>query len=215
VIQPNSREKVQISLRTEIITKVHIALYIKVEGQQSPFMLTITADSRGPTVEADQVEIDWQNVPVLRDITRTLRITNKSKIQAEYTAFTKLKESIWKVIQRYGKLEPNEEREIEIVCNADEVIKFQDTLHIIINNGQDLEVALRARGVGSTLFCKDWKTTGLQMCEADINFTTKYTHQNCTEEFFLENRGRRQMTIEWARTTKMTRKDKKPAADNK
>jgi hypothetical protein len=115
---------VQISLRTEIITKVHIALYIKVEGQQSPFMLTITADSRGPTVEADQVEIDWQNVQVLKDITRTLKITNKSKIQAEYTAFTKLKESIWKVIQRYGKLEPNEEREIEIVCNADEVIKF-------------------------------------------------------------------------------------------
>jgi hypothetical protein len=43
-------------------------------------MLTITADSRGPTVEADQVEIDWGNVAVLRDITRTLKITNKSKI---------------------------------------------------------------------------------------------------------------------------------------
>jgi hydrocephalus-inducing protein len=100
-------------------------------------------------------------------------------------------------------LEPNEEREIEIVCNADEVMKFTDTLHIIINNGQDLEVALRARGTGSTLFCKQELS--------EIDFGTKYTHQNQVLEYFLENRGRRMMTIEWARTTKMTRKDKPPA----
>jgi hypothetical protein len=31
-------------------------------------------------------------------------------------------------------------------------------------------------------------------------------------EFFLENRGRRQMTIEWARTTKMTKRDKNTPA---
>jgi hypothetical protein len=61
-------------------------------------MLTITADSKGPTVEADQVELDWQNVQVLRDVPKTLKIANKSKIVAEYTAFTKTKESIWKVI---------------------------------------------------------------------------------------------------------------------
>lgn len=33
--------------------------------------------------------------------------------------------------------------------------KFADTLHIIVNNGVDLEVALKAKGIGSTLYCKD------------------------------------------------------------
>jgi len=74
-----------------------------------------------------------------------------------------------------------------VVCNADEVQKFQDTLHIIINNGVDLEVALRAKGTGSTLYCKSALDT--------VDFGTEYTHQNVTKEFFLENRGRKQMKI--------------------
>jgi hydrocephalus-inducing protein len=88
-----------------------------------------------------------------------------------------------------------------VVCNADEVQKFQDTLHIIINNGVDLEVALRAKGTGSTLFCKD----NLNL----IDFGTEYTHQNVTKEFFLENRGRKQMKIQWVRNVK---NDRKPAS---
>jgi len=50
-----------------------------------------------------------------------IRICNKSKIDAEYTAFTKLKESIWKVVQRHGILKPDEEKVVDVVCNADEV----------------------------------------------------------------------------------------------
>lgn len=172
VIRGGKSQVINVSLRTEILTKVHINLYIKVEGHQIPFMVTINATSRGPQVEADRTEIDYQSVKVLEDVSRHLRIRNKSRIPAEYTAFTKDKQSIWKVIQRYGKLEPDEEREIEVVCNADEIMKFTDTLHIIINNGHDLEVVLRARGVGSTLYCKSNLET--------IDFGTKYTHQSVT-----------------------------------
>jgi hypothetical protein len=58
----------------------------------------INATSTGPLVEADKEELEYGNVEVLRDYTERLKIKNKSKIPAEYTAFTKLKESIWKVI---------------------------------------------------------------------------------------------------------------------
>lgn len=87
-------------------------------------------------------------------------------------------------------LQPDDERQIEVVCNADEVQKFQDTLHIIINNGVDLEVALRAKGIGHTLYCKN-----LSSPVSTVDFGTEYTHQNVTKEFFLENRGRKQMKI--------------------
>lgn len=149
---------VNIALKTETLGPVRIPLYIKVEGHHIPFMVTVLATSTGPTVEADRVELDYGNVEVLTDHTQRLRIKNRSRIPAEYTAFTKQQESIWKVIQRHGALQPDDEREIEVVCNADEVQKFQDTLHIIINNGVDLEVALRAKGTGSTLYCKDLQT---------------------------------------------------------
>jgi len=131
-------------------------------------MLTILATSTGPYVEADQEVLDYEDIEVLKDVTKKLKIKNKSKIPAEYTAFTKQKESIWKVIQRHGVLQPDDEREIEVVCNADEVMKFTDTLHIIINNGVDLEVALKAKGKGSTLYCKQ----PLRI----VDFGTEYTH---------------------------------------
>jgi hydrocephalus-inducing protein len=87
------------------------------------------------------------------------------------------------------------------------VQKFQDTLHIIINNGVDLEVALRAKGTGSTLYCK----TPLNV----VDFGREYTHQNVTKEFFLENRGRKPMKIQWVRMTKLDRKNQKKAPDAK
>jgi hydrocephalus-inducing protein len=189
IIPPKSSQIVNIALRTEMLNTVRIPLYVKVEGHAVPSMLTVLATSMGPLVEADREELDYGSVEVLKDYTERLTIKNKSKIPAEYTAFTKQKESIWKVIQRHGVLQPDDEREIEVVCNADEVQKFQDTLHIIINNGVDLEVALRAKGTGSTLYCKAPLTT--------VDFGTEYTHQPVTKEFFLENRGRKQMKILW------------------
>src|SRR5690606_16969203 len=111
-------------LKTEILNTIRIPLYIKVEGYHIPFMITILATSIGPIVKVNKSELDYNNVEVLRDYTEVITIRNDSKIPAEYTAFTKNKESIWKVIQRHGVLKPDDEKEIEVVCNADEVQKF-------------------------------------------------------------------------------------------
>lgn len=62
-------------------------------------------------------------------------------------------------------------------------------------------MALRAKGIGSTLYCKE----NLNL----IDFGTEYTFNNITKEFFLENRGRKQMKIQWVRNAKAERK---PAA---
>jgi hydrocephalus-inducing protein len=201
VINPKSSQIVNITLKTEILSTIRIPLYVKVEGYHIPFMVTLLATSIGPIVSVNKTELEYNNVEVLKDYVEKLVIKNESKIPAEYTAFTKNKESVWKVVQRHGVLNPDEEKELDVVCNADEVQKFQDTLHIIINNGVDLEVALRAKGTGSTLFCKD----NLNL----IDFGTEYTHQNVTKEFFLENRGRKQMKIQWVRNVK---NDRKPAS---
>lgn len=98
IIEPRSSQIVNIALRTAILSTVRIPLYIKVEGIYIPFMMTVQATSTGPTVEADRDELDYGNVEALQDRTEKLTITNRSQIPAEYTAFTKLKESIWKVI---------------------------------------------------------------------------------------------------------------------
>jgi hydrocephalus-inducing protein len=120
VIPPKSSLTLTITLKTEIIASIRIPLSIKVEGYHIPFMMTILADSTGPIVKVNKHEIEYGNVTVLKDYTQKLVVTNSSAIPAEYTAFTKNKVSIWKVIQRHGILEPDESKEIEVVCNADE-----------------------------------------------------------------------------------------------
>jgi hypothetical protein len=67
-------------------------------------------------------------------------------------------------------------------------------------------VALKAKGVGSTLFCKDWAHNAAKT--TTIDFNTEYTHQNIVKEFFLENRGQRAMKIQWVRTDKPNKKKK-------
>ena len=173
-------------------------LIVKLDGHHIPVMIVIVANSIGPIVSVDKTELDYGSVRVLQDYDRKIRIQNKSQIDAEYTAFTKNKESVWKVIQRHGVLKPDEDKEIQVVCNADEAQRFTDTLHIIVNNGMDLEVGLRAKGTGSTLFCKDHKPEK-QDDVWGIDFGTEYTHKNVPRQFFLENRGRKQMKIIWVR----------------
>ena len=99
-------------------------MYIKLEGTPMPVLLTLMAESIGPIVNVDKTELDYGNTEVLKDYTDKLIIKNESEIDAEYTAFTKTKESIWKVVQRHGILRPDENKVIEVVCNADEIQKF-------------------------------------------------------------------------------------------
>lgn len=103
-------------------------------------MMLILASSGGPDVKLDKQELDFGQVTVLEDKRQTFKITNVGQIDAEYTAFTKNKDSIWKVIERYGVIKAKEEKIITVSCIADEVQRFQDTLHIIVNNGLDVEV---------------------------------------------------------------------------
>jgi hydrocephalus-inducing protein len=60
-------------------------------------------------------------------------------------------------------------------------------LHIIINNGVDLEVNLLAKGTGHTLWCKPL----MDAATRNIDFGTEYTHRVVSKQFFLENRGRK------------------------
>jgi hydrocephalus-inducing protein len=170
VIEPYATQVINLHFCTMILNRIRIPMYIKLEGTPMPVLITLQAESIGPIVDVDRKDIDFNAVEVLEDVKEKLTIKNASRIDAEYTAFTKTKDSIFKVVQRHGVLKPGENKVIDVICNADEVQRFQDTLHIIINNGSDLEVTLKARGVGSTLFCKQGLST--------IDFGTEYTYKN-------------------------------------
>jgi len=204
VIEPHQTQVVEVKLQTEILGPVRTNFVVKIDGHSSQVMMLILASSGGPDVKLDKQELDFGQVTVLQDKRESFKITNVGQIDAEYTAFTKNKDSIWKVIERYGVIKAKEEKTITVSCIADEVQRFQDTLHIIVNNGMDVEVQLRAKGIGNTLYTK--------VPMNQIDFGTEYTHKTVPRQFFLENRGRKPMKIMWVRQQNKDRK-KKTGAD--
>ena len=81
---------------------------------------------------------------MLKDVSQKIKIVNKSLIEADFHAFTKKKDSIFRPIQKHGVLASNESMEVEIVCCPDDSAKFTDVLHFVIKEGVDCDVVLKA-----------------------------------------------------------------------
>lgn len=120
-----------------------------------------------------------------------VKIKNKSTIQADFHAFTKRKPSPFKPIQKHGVLKPEEEMNIEVVCNADEATRLLDTLHFVIKEGEDKDVQLKARSVGHTIFWKE----NLE----SINFGVIYTHRSKIHNILIENKGNKSQVLTWSK----------------
>lgn len=84
-------------------------------------MLTINAECTGPVVKVLTPELDFGRVDVLKNFTMNLSLNNASDIPAEYKAFTKSRNSVFKVPEKAGVFAPGEVRDIQVLCNADEV----------------------------------------------------------------------------------------------
>ncbi|EGR28756.1 hypothetical protein IMG5_169530, partial [Ichthyophthirius multifiliis] len=195
IIKPGEVFTIQVKLVTNRLGDITLPLAIVIIGSNNnlPQIINIIAQSVGPKVLVGEQlrEIDFGNVQVLQEYSQKITITNRSKIEADYRAFTKNKVSIFKPIQKYGILKPEESMDVEIICCADDSIKFQDMLHFVIKDGMDIDVVLKAKGVGSTIFCKDDIT--------NVNFKTLYTHHAEYQEIFVENKGRKPQKLTWQR----------------
>ncbi len=67
-------------------------------GANSHHTINIVAESIGPVVEVTPKEIDFGKIPVLKDVSQKIKIVNKSLIEADFHAFTKRKDSIFRPI---------------------------------------------------------------------------------------------------------------------
>ena len=207
-IPPGQPKRINIILITNRLGKVILPLSILIIGNSSlPYVVNIIANSMGPIVEITDREIDFGNIEVLKDWTRTTRILNKSLIPAQFHVFTKNRVSIFRPLQKQGLLGPEESMDIQIVCTADDANKFTDILHFVIKEGDDVDIVLKAKGIGSTIFCKE----DLKL----ISFGIQYTFRNITREVFVENKGRKPQKLQWIKKKSIESKRKVTVDDDK
>ncbi|CAD8206755.1 unnamed protein product [Paramecium octaurelia] len=208
-INGNSTMSLEVTLTTKKLYDITLPLQINIVGTNNgqPHVITIVAFSEGPKVKTSKTELDFGNVEVLKDYSLKLTLTNDSDIEADFHAFTKNKVSIFKPIQKHGIIKPKESCEIEVLCSADDAVKVSDVLHFVIKEGDDVEVQLKAKGIGSTIFCKDDLSS--------VNMGVNYTHRKVTKEIFVENKGRKQQKLQWTQKKPQQKKEEQDQKNNK
>ena len=108
-ILPHSSLKVSVSLITQCLKNFKMNLVVEiVSDDNTQDVIVIKANSIGPIVEISHKEIDFGDVEVLKRNIRKINITNKSVIDADFYAFTKTKDSIFKPFQKHYVLKPEQ-----------------------------------------------------------------------------------------------------------
>jgi hydrocephalus-inducing protein len=192
-IPPESSVHLNLGLTTCCLKNFQIDLVLEIiSDTNEQHLIKIKGNSIGPIVELSVKELDFGDREVLEKHVRKLTITNRSIIEADFYAFTKNPNSIFRPIQDHSVLKAGQSLEVDVVCIPDDNQKFVDTLFFVIKEGLDKEVKLKAKGVGSTIFCKDISV---------VCFGVLYTHRTQMQEVFIENKGRKMQTLKWVRKT--------------
>ena len=138
-------------------------------------------------------EVHFGKVGCLVDVTRTLTLQNVSLIPAPFKTFIKTTRSKFKVDILEGVLAPDEKVTLTLTANLDDALPHKDELHVVVTDGDNLSVTLKAIGTGTTLHCDHDVST--------VDFGHVFTTNVCEHTFVMENKGRRVQSIQWINAT--------------
>mmetsp|Transcript_3107 Transcript_3107/g.11897 ORF Transcript_3107/g.11897 Transcript_3107/m.11897 type:complete len:4490 (-) Transcript_3107:1724-15193(-) len=200
VVPSNSSHKIKISLNCSTPGAHFFPLYIRILGSdRPPFEIPVQATAIGPIVTADVKKIDFGRISVLEDHQQHITLTNKSPIPASVTISNK--NSLFRSLTSQLNLEPESSKEIVLVANIDEAMKFSDDLLIDIEKGGKFKLRMFAAGKGSSLVPS--------MDVSNLDFGNQFTKRPCQIKFTVENKGRKAQQIQW----QIPYKKKKPGDD--
>eukprot|EP01041_Mallomonas_annulata_P003640 gene3640-7257_t len=194
VIAPGDKMSVKVTLTAEKLGNAKVPIMVTVSGsQEPPIQAALVCTAIGPNVTLDQTEIRWGNMECLKDFPRTLKITNDSLIPASFKIFLKAMRSKFDLSIREATLSAQETLDLVITANLDDTVVHNEELHILVHEGEHLMIPLSARGVGTTMYCKQDITT--------IDFGVQLTSTTFEKRITLENKGRRHQALRWINQT--------------
>uniref|UniRef100_A0A8C4S4T7 HYDIN axonemal central pair apparatus protein n=1 Tax=Erpetoichthys calabaricus TaxID=27687 RepID=A0A8C4S4T7_ERPCA len=185
VVNPCCVLEIPLVLQAKAVGKHNIMAHVAVFGsREKPFVSCI---GKGPVVHVSTMEVDFGNVPVLTNISRTLKLSNQSPIPAFYVDNVK---SLWQMEPCEGIIPSEGETEINLVANLDDTVWFQDKIHLTIESSNSHIIPVSARGIGTTIVAD-------RPLAPAIHLGTHFSSGICQYPFKLTNMGRRCHELFW------------------
>jgi hydrocephalus-inducing protein len=187
------------TLKTRRLGRIQLPCRIYAVGSSAPpIEFVLAARSTGPILSfgspdapAALAAVSFGKVSVLDVHRQTLHMFNDSLIAANVKAFVAGKGSPFAIGTREVTLAPGEPFDLDVSVKLDETYAFNDVLHLLVEDGEEIEVPLSASGTGHTLHCAD--VTG----HALLDLGDRFVGAPFTYTLVVRNHGRRAMNVQW------------------
>ncbi|NWI09406.1 HYDIN protein, partial [Crypturellus soui] len=191
IIAPRSSVEIPFTLEAQVMGEQDTTAHIAVFGNEgSPLKIHLVSTGEGPVVYVHPNKIDFGNIQVLRDVSRTLRLSNQSVIPASFWAQMADKCSRWRIEPSEGVVPPKTEVFVSLIANLDDTEKFKDMVNLAIENNSTYEIPVQAVGTGTTIVTD-------KPFAPELDLGPHFSQEPCCYRFRIANRGRRTHQLYW------------------
>ncbi|XP_025031084.1 hydrocephalus-inducing protein-like [Python bivittatus] len=191
IIPPRATVEIPLTLKVEEKGHQETVAYIAVFGNEDfPLKIQLGSFGEGPVVYVHPAKIDFGCIQVLKDVSRTLCLSNQSVIPAPFKAHMARAPSLWRIEPSEGIIPPEVEMSLTLIVNLDDTVLFQDKISLAIENSNSYIIPVQATGIGTTI------VTDKPFAPA-INLGPHFSLDPCCYRFKITNYGRRTHQLYW------------------
>uniref|UniRef100_A0A4X2JPP9 HYDIN axonemal central pair apparatus protein n=1 Tax=Vombatus ursinus TaxID=29139 RepID=A0A4X2JPP9_VOMUR len=188
IINPHSTVELWVILETQILGQYEGTVYIAVFGSKDPpLSVHLKSIGEGPVVNVFPDRIDFGNIYVLKDTSKTLHLSNQSFITA---FFTTNKKSLWKISPDEGIVPPEREVLLTVTANLDDMVPFKDVIILSIQYSNSYQIPVEAVGKGTTIVSD-------KPFAPELNLGSHFSVDPYFYHLKLTNKGRRFHQLFW------------------
>ncbi|RXM33054.1 Hydrocephalus-inducing protein [Acipenser ruthenus] len=191
IIEPHSTLEIPLVLQAALVGRLDAVAEVAVFGSEDPPLeVLLSCMGEGPVVHVSCIDVDFGNIPVLTDVSRTLQLSNQCPIPAHFLAQMVRSNSHWRLEPSEGVVPPDGETEIRLVANLDDTLRFQNKIHLVIENSQTHTIPVMATGTGTTIVTD-------RHFAPELSLGARFSSGSCQYHFKLTNMGRRCHQLYW------------------
>ena len=199
-VMPHSVYSFDLTLIGKFTGNIELNVYFKIVGSSDdPIPLCLHAICTGPSIKYSCNTINFGNVPILKEETRTIEITNNSSILAEFRAQVEQSSSTFSIDKFEGKIQPGETFLMNVSAKLSDNLAFQGRIRFAFNCLSLSFIPLLAIGTGTPI------VSSIDMKMLDLGYIL--TKQPIIKKFILTNTSKRATEIRTSHTKPRLPKD--------
>lgn len=134
-------------------------------------------------------------IAALKPVTVEIKLSNEALIPSQIDVSFQKDDKIWSVDQNQLIISPEDSVKIRLTAVLDDVIEFKDRMFIKVNNGNRIEIPLRAVGTGTTIVAIPSLNA---IPGTGIDLGSWFSTVMVNREVKFVNRGRRHQHVTWS-----------------